>query len=77
MHCTLESRLSAILSLFFLCLLTACGEGSKDSAPPSVAAREGSRAAAGAPQQKGGPNQITYDREAATLDAAIEKALAK
>ncbi len=75
MHCTLESRLSATLSLFFLCLLAACGESSKDTAPPSVAAREGSRVAVGAPQQKGNPNQITYDREAATLDAAINDAV--
>src|ERR1700730_12130458 len=72
MRCTLESRLSATLSLFFLCLLAACGESSKD-APPSVAARQDGRA--GAPLQKDGPNQITYDREAATLDAAIKDAI--
>jgi len=64
MHCTLQSRLGATLSLFFLCLLAACGESSKDAVPPTVA-----------PQQKGSPSQITYDREAATLDAAINDAV--
>src|SRR4030081_805301 len=74
MRCTLESRLSATLSLFFLCLLAACGESSKDAAP-SVAARLDGRTAAGAPLQKGSPTQITYDREAATLAAAINDAV--
>jgi tetratricopeptide (TPR) repeat protein len=75
MHCTLESRLSATLGLFFLCLLAACGESSKDVAPPSVAAREDNRAPAGMTQQKSNPKQITYDREAATLNAAIDDAV--
>ena len=73
MHYTLPSRLSATLSLFFLCTLVACGERSKDAALPTVIAREDNRAAAGASQKN--PNQITYDREAATLDAAIDGAV--
>ena len=75
MHYTLESRLSAMLSLIFLCLLAACGESSRDAAPQSAAAREDKRAAARAPEQKGNPNQSTYDREAATLDAAVDDAV--
>ncbi len=74
MRYTLPSRLSATLSLFFLCLLVACGERSKDAALPTVIAREDNRAAAGA-SQKSNPNRITYDREAATLDAAIDDAV--
>jgi hypothetical protein len=75
MHYTLPPRLSATLSLFFLCLLVGCGERSKDTALPTVIAREDNRAAAGATQPKRNPNQITYDREAATLDAAIDDAV--
>jgi thioredoxin-like negative regulator of GroEL len=75
MHYTHPSRLSATLSLFFLCLLVGCGERSKDAALPTVIAREDNRAAAGAAQPKRNPNQITYDREAATLDAAIDDAV--
>ena len=74
MQYTLQSRLSATLSLFFLCLLVACGECSKDAALPTVIAREDNRVAAGAPQ-KSNPKQITYVREAATLDAAIDDAV--
>ena len=74
MHDTLPSRLSATLSLFFLCLLVACGERSKDAALPTVIAREDNRAAASA-AQKSNPKQMTYDREAATLDAAIDDAV--
>ncbi|TMG88712.1 MAG: hypothetical protein E6H73_17940 [Betaproteobacteria bacterium] len=40
-----------------------------------MAARQDARAAAGAQQQKGSANQITYDREAAMLDAAINDAV--
>ena len=57
-----------------MCLLVACGERSKDAALPTVIAREENRAAAGA-AQKSKPNQITYDREATTLDAAIDDAV--
>ncbi len=74
MRCTLESRLGAPLSLFFLCLLAACGESPRDAALPTVAARQ-DPTVAGAPQQKGNPRQVTYDREAATLDAAIDGAV--
>jgi hypothetical protein len=54
-----------------LCLLVACGERSKDAALPTVIAREDNRAAAGARQK----SNLTYDREAATLDAAIDDAV--
>jgi tetratricopeptide (TPR) repeat protein len=70
---TLRTRLSATLGLFFFGLLAACGEHSKDAAPPSIAAREVPRAAAGA-SQKANSNETTYDREAATLSAAIDGA---
>jgi hypothetical protein len=71
MHYTLPSRLSATLSLFFLCLLVGCGERSKDATLPTVIAREDNRAAASAAQK----SNLTYDREAATLDAAIDDAV--
>ncbi len=74
MHHTFRPRLSATLSLFFLCLLAACGERSKDAAPPTVAAREVPRAGVSG-SQKANPNQITYDGQAATLNAAIDDAL--
>ena len=73
MHCTLQPRLSAALSLVFLCLLMGCGESSKDAAPPSVAAHDDSRAATGAAQD-GATKQVSYAREAATLDAAVDDA---
>ena len=73
MHYAFEFRLGATLGLFFLCLLSACGERSKDAVSPAVAWREGNRA--GAPLQKGDPKQLTYDREAAALNVAIDGAL--
>jgi hypothetical protein len=58
MHCIFQSRLSATLSLFFLCLLAACGESSRN----------------GGAAQKGALNHVTYEREVAALDAAIDGA---
>ncbi len=72
MHHTLRTRLSATLGLFFLCLLVACGERPKDAAPPTVAAREVPRVGT---SQTANPNQVTYDRQAATLNAAIDDAI--
>jgi tetratricopeptide (TPR) repeat protein len=56
---TFQSRLSATLGLFFLCLLAACGKSSNN-----VGAA-----------QKNNLNQPTYEREAAALDAAIAGAV--
>jgi hypothetical protein len=72
MHRILEPRLSATLSLFFLCLLAACGESPRGAATPAVAARNETRATE---QQKGNAQQPGYDREAAALDAAIAGAV--
>src|SRR5450631_1715781 len=72
MQYTLESRLSTALSLFFLCLLAACGESSKDAAPRTVAAHDDTRTAAA---RKDGSKQVTYTQEAASLDAAIDGAV--
>jgi hypothetical protein len=69
MRWTLEPRLSATLSLFFLCLLAACGESPRGTATPAVAARDETRA------HKGNPQQPSYEREAAALDAAIDGAV--
>jgi hypothetical protein len=72
MQFTLESRLSSTLSLFFLCLLAACGESSKDAAPRTVTAHDDTRSVAA---HKDGSKQITYAQEAAALDAAIDGAI--
>ena len=69
MRWTLEPRLSATLSLFFLCVLAACGESPRDAATPAVATRDETRA------QQGNPQQPSYEREAAALDAAIDGAV--
>jgi hypothetical protein len=69
MRWTLEPRLSATLSLFFLCVLAACGESPRGAATPVVATQDETRA------QKASPQQPSYEREAAALDAAIDGAV--
>jgi len=59
MPCTFQSRLGATLSLFFLCLLAACGESSRN----------------GVAAQTGNLNKVSYEQEAAALTAAIDGAV--
>ena len=58
-----------------LCLLAACGEGSRNAPPPLVAAREAAPGPEAAPQPAGKAKPIDYRREAATLDGAIDNAI--
>jgi len=75
MHRRLSSRLGSRLSLVLLCLLAACGEGSRNAPPPVVAAREAPPGQGAAPQPAGKAKPIDYQREAATLDGAIDNAI--
>jgi len=71
----LDSGLGSRLGLAFLCLLTACGEGAQNAPPPVVAAREAAPGTEVAPQPAGKAQPIDYQREAATLDGAIDNAI--
>ena len=75
MHCHHATRLSRKLSLVFLCLLAACGEGSRNAPPQVVAARETPPNTGTAPQPAGKAKAVDYQREAATLDSAIDSAV--
>ncbi len=74
MHHGAVPRLSPRLSLFFLSLLAACGEGSRTAAPP-VPARESAPAQVAAAPAAGRATTTDYQREAAALDSAIDNAV--
>ena len=75
MHRRQSPRLSPRLSLFFLSLLAACGEGSRTAAPPPVPARETAPAQVAAAPAAGRATTTDYQREAAALDGAIDNAV--